>query len=100
MCPYASSHACEQIAVRYGIEPTRYQWIEAFLAVTDGRTLLAARERNREVHYVPIAGMWVRVVYSPISARFITALPFNSRRKNPPRHLSRSPCEALHTPFG
>jgi hypothetical protein len=97
MFTYASTHACEQIVVRYGIAPTRYEWIEAFLAVTEGRSLLAARDRNCEVHYVPISGVWVRVVYSPITATFVTALPFNSRRKNPPRHLSRDRCEALHT---
>lgn len=85
---------------RYGFTPTRWHWIEAFLAVTDGRTVLAAREGHREVHYVPIAGIWVRVVYSPLTARFVTVLPFNSRlarKESHPRHFSHLRCEALHT---
>lgn len=97
---FASQHAQERMLDRYGFEPTRLHWIEAFLAVTEGRTLLAARERNREVHYVAIAGVWVRVVYSPLTARFITVLPFNSRlagKANHAEHLSRYSCDALHT---
>jgi hypothetical protein len=81
---FATQHAKEQILSRYGVQPTKRDWRDAFLAVTDGRTLLAAIDRGREIHYLQVGGVSVRAVYSPRTASFITVLPlFNVRRKRP-----------------
>jgi hypothetical protein len=74
---YASHHARVRILERYGFIPTELEWMIAFLDVTDQRTILTRRERDREYHYVRIGVQIVRAVYCPESAQFITVLPLS-----------------------
>ena len=73
---YHTGHASDQLFERYGINATEFDWIESFLDVVDGRSLLLARQGNgRERRLLRVAGEPVIVVYEPASARFVTVLP-------------------------
>jgi hypothetical protein len=79
---YATTHADDRMAERYGFVPTVTEWRNILLAIWDGRSVLSRRDVDgREVHYVSIGRVPVRVVYSPWDAVVITALPLVSRRK-------------------
>lgn len=83
MSTFASDHAIERAASRYGLRPTEADWGQVILDITDGRTLLLRRrwspDGGREIHRVHLCGVEVVVLYVPDIARVITVLPLRFR---------------------
>jgi hypothetical protein len=77
---YSTQHADAQIFDRYGIIPSRALWRDVFLDLLAGKTLLLARHPSGcERHLARVQNELVYLIYAPMLACFLTALPPNCR---------------------
>jgi hypothetical protein len=78
---FTTTHAAQRAAERYGFTPTREDWRQAFLDITDAATgarnsavLLRRYFDGIERWTVRLAGRPVIAVYNPLEALIITIL--------------------------
>jgi hypothetical protein len=73
---FHTEHAAQQFNARYGAFTENADWIQAFLDIVEGRTLmLRSYPSGMEKHMVSVAGIDAIVIYDPSTACIITALP-------------------------
>jgi hypothetical protein len=88
--PNVSAHAAEQIATRFGIEPTSVQWNQAIDDIVEGRAVLLAAVRPGRLHatasyLVQVADVAVPVVFDTGNHTIVTVLPRGFRLHNKTR---------------
>ncbi len=92
---FASPHACQRAAERFGAIPSAADWAELVIAVTDtlagiqARAVMLRRDPNgREIWRVPLAGADISVVWAPDSdAPIVTVMV--GRQMSKPGHWSK-----------
>jgi hypothetical protein len=86
--PNVSAHAAEQIATRFGVNPTSVQWNRAIDDIVEGRAVLLSavnhyHSRPTASYLVQVSGIAVPVVFDTANHTIVTVLPrgFSLQRK-------------------
>jgi hypothetical protein len=92
--PNVSAHAAEQIATRFGVEPSFSQWNRAIDDIVEGRAVLLAAVKAGAPHptasyLVQVADVAMPVVFDTVLNTIVTVLPRGFRLHNKTRPVKR-----------